>query len=549
MTSLRQQTVRDLLRGALPIGTHITAGHQGLGRVVTWTSVLHTRPPAFPSLEGRELALLSIDALHLLNDKLTLADIVHDLAQMEVAAIGVVGTVDARARVAADECHLPLLNLPPGSSLRQVERDVVKVLVGPSPAPEQRGMEVHEQLLQLSTENRGMAALIEAIVDATGKTVVVQDKRLDTVVALGPLRDDTNWAAIETAIGSEEPLPAIFRNRVEVAQVTPDPALLELPEFGVRRLVVPIVANRMGRGFFSMLVAGSTFDGLDMQFARHGAAVCALEMAKEKAIREAQKRVQGGVLERLLTGSIPVDQALRQLARLGHEPDSHPYTAISACWAQHDGPSDRRLETIFNEQVSIHGSDALVQLLEGGVVIFAADDSTSGKAIPRTVKQLADSVLARVSSQFPTANLVIGIGRPVNTLAEWRTSYQEALAAQRIALQWHIYQPMFFGDLGVYRLLSLLLETAELRSFYRETLGELADERHGNDEFITTLETFFEEHGNLSQTASKLHVHRNTLLYRMERIAQIGGFDLDNPETRLAVNLALKIRRMLSNNK
>jgi len=90
-----------------------------------------------------------------------------------------------------------------------------------------------------------------------------------------------------------------------------------------------------------------------------------------------------------------------------------------------------------------------------------------------------------------------------------------------------------------------LLETPELRSFYRETLGELADESQSNEDFILTLETFFEEHGNLSQTANRLHVHRNTLLYRMERIGQLGGFDLENPETRLAVHLALKIRRLL----
>ncbi len=547
MSAQRHQTIRDLLRSALPMGTRIVAGQKGLSRVVTWTSVLHTRPPAFPTLEGHELALLSIDALHLLNDKLTLADIVNDLAQMEVAAIGVVGNIDARARAAAEEHTIPLLNLPPGTSLRHVERDVVKVLVGPPPSAEQRGMEIHEQLLQLSTENRGMAALIGAIVDATGKTVVVQDKRLDTVVALGPLKDIEDWPAIEASLANEEPLPAVFRNRVEVAQVSPDPALLELPDFGLRRLVVPIVANRMGRGFFSMLVAGNGFDALDMQFARHGAAVCALEMAKEKAIREAQKKVQGGVLERLLTGTIPADQALRQLARLGHQPNEHPYAAIAACWAQDDGPSDRRLETIFNEQVSVHGCEAVVQLLESGVVVFCADDAVNSKALPRTIRQLADSVLARVKSQYPAANLAMGIGRPVNTLSEWRSSYQEAMAAERIALQWHIYQPLYFGDLGVYRLLSLLLETAELRSFYRETLGELADERYANEEFITTLETFFEEHGNLSQTANKLHVHRNTLLYRMERIGQIGGFDLENPETRLAVHLALKIRRLLAN--
>jgi purine catabolism regulator len=372
---------------------------------------------------------------------------------------------------------------------------------------------------------------------------------MEPLVAIGPLRDREDWQEVEHALSSEEPLPTVFRNRVEVAQIAPEPALIDMPEFGMRRLVVPIVANRMGRGFFSMLVTGGNFDGLDMQFARHGATIAALEMAKEKAIREAQKKVQGGVLERLLMGTIPTDQAMRQLARLGHQPDHHPYAAIAACWGQDDGPSDRRLETMFNEQVNVLNCEAVVQLLENSVVIFCADDSSTGKTMPRAVKQLADAVQARVRTQYPTANLAMGIGRPVTTLAEWRTSYQEAMAAQRIALQWHIFQPLFFGDLGVYRLLSLLLETAELRSFYRETLGDLADERYANDEFVTTLETFFEEHGNLSQTANKLHVHRNTLLYRMERIGQIGDFDLDNPEARLAVHLALKIRRLLSNPK
>jgi len=544
MSSSRQQTIRDLLRTTLPMGTQIVAGRAGLNRLVTWVSVLQTRPPAFPSLEGHELALLSIDALRLLNDKLSLADIIADLAHLDVAAVGVVGEIDHGARVAADEYGIPLLKLPDSTPLRHVEREVVKGMAGPAPSSEQRGLEIHQQLLQLSTANRGMAALVSALVDATGKTVVVQDKRFETLIANGPLKKDEHWPGIESALAIEDALPVVFRNRDEVAQVTPDPALIELPEFGVRRLVVPIVANHRGRGFFSMLTAGDDFDTLDMQFVRHGAAVMALEMAKEKAIREAQKRVQGGILERLLTGQIPTDQARRQLARLGHRPEDHPYAAITAAWAQDSGPSDRRLETLFNEQVSVQSCEAVVQLIEGGVVIFCADDAASPKAVPRTVRQLADSVLARIHMQFPNANVIVGIGRAVHNLAEWRRSYQEATAAQRIAGQWHVFQPLFFGDLGVYRLLSLLLESQELRSFYRETLGDLADERYANDEFITTLETFFEEHGNLSQTASKLHVHRNTLLYRMDRIAQIGGFDLDNPETRLAVNLALKIRRL-----
>lgn len=542
----RTQSVRDLLREALPIGTRVIAGQNALDRPVTWTSVLHTRAPAFTSLEGNELALLSIDALHLLSDKLTLADLIAELAGVDVAAIGVLGTIDSRARLIADDRQIPLLSLPAGSSLRQVERDVVKALVGPPPAAEARGQQIHEQLLQLSTENRGMGALVGAIADAVSRSVIVQDKRADVVASAGRLTDRDDWKQIEAALTDAEAIPAQFRNRTEVAQLQTDPVLIEMPEFKLYRLIVPIIANRMGRGFFSVL-SEYPLEALDYQYTRHGAAVCALEMAKEKAVREAQKRVQGGILERLLLGTIPVEQALRQLVRLGHQPNNNIYAALSAQWAQDDSPSDRRLETIFNEQVTALGLDALVQLLEGGVVVFCAVDSPVGiKTLPRAIKQLTESVLSRIKSQFPNTMLTIGIGRAVANLAEWRTSYHEASASQRIAAQWHVYQPLFFADLGVYRLLSLLLETPELRSFYRETLGELADDRYANDDFITTLEAFFEEHGNLSQTATRLHVHRNTLLYRMERIEEIGKFDLDNPEMRLAVSLALKIRRLLN---
>src|SRR5258708_13470397 len=112
MSTSRHQTVRDLLRSALPMGTRVIAGHKGLNRVVTWTSVLHTRPPAFPSLEGRELALLSIESMHLLNDKLTLADLINDLAQMEVAAIGVIGSIDSNAPNPPTHHTIPRLAVP-----------------------------------------------------------------------------------------------------------------------------------------------------------------------------------------------------------------------------------------------------------------------------------------------------------------------------------------------------------------------------------------------------------------------------------------------------
>ena len=67
----------------------------------------------------------------------------------------------------------------------------------------------------------------------------------------------------------------------------------------------------------------------------------------------------------------------------------------------------------------------------------------------------------------------------------------------------------------------------------------------GARELIRTLEVYFEHNTNLSQAAEALFIHRNTLIYRMERIASLTGLDLDDPETRLAMQLALHIYRMV----
>jgi purine catabolism regulator len=106
--------------------------------------------------------------------------------------------------------------------------------------------------------------------------------------------------------------------------------------------------------------------------------------------------------------------------------------------------------------------------------------------------------------------------------------------------------PLYFGELHVYRLLFLLERHPELAAFRQEIIGTLVEyDRTQRSDLIETLTSYFAHKGNLSQTAEALFVHRNTLLYRMERIREISGLDLDNPETRLSIELALRAHRLL----
>lgn len=100
-------------------------------------------------------------------------------------------------------------------------------------------------------------------------------------------------------------------------------------------------------------------------------------------------------------------------------------------------------------------------------------------------------------------------------------------------------------ELGVYRLLLALRDSGDLAPFVERTLAPLLAEKRLGTELVETLEVFFACNGNLSSAAARLSLHRNSLLYRLHRARALLGHDLDDPELRLALLLAIKGRRVL----
>lgn len=85
----------------------------------------------------------------------------------------------------------------------------------------------------------------------------------------------------------------------------------------------------------------------------------------------------------------------------------------------------------------------------------------------------------------------------------------------------------------------VLRRSGALESF-RHLVAPLEDyDREHNSDLIRTLNTFFAMNANASEAAEKLFLHRNSMAYRLDRIRQITGLDLKDPETRLAMQLGL----------
>jgi len=172
--------------------------------------------------------------------------------------------------------------------------------------------------------------------------------------------------------------------------------------------------------------------------------------------------------------------------------------------------------------------------------------------IEKTMFTRIDRVQVRLQQgKMGNGNLLIfttGIGRVAKDVQQISKSYREAQQAleigRRLFGEGNIH---YFARLGIYRLLFHLYGHEELSDFYQETLGPLSEaDSRSNSALIETLECFFHCNGNLSETARTMHLHRNSLLYRLGRIEELLGRSLEDPELRLSLQIALKIRHTLN---
>lgn len=540
-------TVEDVRKLALPLGTRVAAGSGMLSEPVTWTTVIYPEDgTSSKSVQHGEMILVAQAAAK--NEPSTDdLDLVRWASDIGASAIVVSDAPSTTAIAEANAYNIPLLVLPSGSRVRLVEKAVVSLLVDRKGQLERRGTQIYRQLTQISSRNEGMSEIINAMARLTNKSVVVQDKRLRILYSSIQPQFVAHWEDVEIFLRKVDNLPVELQDRHRVSEIDNPVLMQSLPTPTLARLVSPIVTKDIGRGYLSIIGPDTNLDDIDTLVAEHGAAACALEMAKAKAVSDTEKRLRGTFLDRLLIGDVSQQEAIRQGERFEHDM-TQTHIAIVLSWQGEQKYSTRRLETLVNSVVSSHRVNALVwqREREEEVLVFHATDVK--EPIDSSMK-LATHFSNEVQRQYLNAQVAIGLGQAARDIGGWRNSYRDAVQALDLARRLQTDTPLYIGDLGVYQLILSLSDREKLLSFCDRTLGALQEyDLRQHADLIKTLEAFFACHGNLSQTAEMLIVHRNTLLYRMNRINDIAEIDLNRPETRLALHLALTIRRLLTLN-
>jgi DNA-binding PucR family transcriptional regulator len=176
------------------------------------------------------------------------------------------------------------------------------------------------------------------------------------------------------------------------------------------------------------------------------------------------------------------------------------------------------------------------------VIVPGRDDALARRA--------ADSALRSIDAGLTGFVTVIGRSRIAPEPLELQRAAKEALLAANVAAPGDGGESrvLAFEDTGSYRLLlpAMSEDAAELERFHTDTIAPLIayDEQYGT-ELLLTLETFLENDASMATTCKQLYTHRHTIRYRLERVRELTGLDVNSTEGRERLGLGLKAMHVL----
>lgn len=487
---------RSVAPGALPIGRLDAAWDAE----VNWVRILKARVPAFDALEAGDLTIVPASAVAVVApgpDELHA--LVEALVRAPVAGVFIVrgdagAASDAMAEALAS-VGLPAVRVE-GDEAAGLERSAIGYLVNRRAELERQAAELERQLERLALVGRGLDAFAAAIGAFAGRAVVIERRRGDPLAIHAP----ADRPAAAAAVVAYHARPADVSLRVPL----PGPA---------------------GRPAGALVLLGDGSVGERERVAcERVATLLALELTR--AGGPAAAAPGGGSRETLPAAGPPwVVYVARQAMSL---PD---HAELPGAPPSPDLIAFR--ESVRSQVRALCGPDRLLlrgdaQSLELRAIAAAPVDDSEGLELARRIRPLVGGTVA-VSRPFREPS-----GRPVAE-AEARTTLE---AAERVADPPAVAPA---DHLPAYRLLGAIPDlpdgARQARALLEPLLvgSELTQTRR-----LETLRAILDRDA-AGEAASILGVHRNTITYRLRRIEELGGWDLRDPELRLALAIAVRI--------
>jgi sugar diacid utilization regulator len=495
----------------------VLAGHECLDASIRWVHATDLPDPS-RYLRGGELILTNGQWRHRRADSERFVDCVSAAG---VVAIGY-GLTKAATRTpkdliaACEAAGLPLLQIPHDMAFVEISEEVAS----DHAAQRERGLvgrlRRDEVLLRSVSRGGGLDGVLRILARDYGVPFVLVDHAGQTVGSAVP-NDGALAVARAAAAGAEQSQPT---------GTTAD---------GFDVTVFPVAAAGAVEAFLVCFRAFTEWTEDEQDAIRHELAFLGLELSRVLMSREFNERLADELLELVAEGEARTMELAARLRSFMIDPDRPLVAIVLSVRDTEDTGITRRAARAAGGMLSRRGIAGVVAV-DGSVAIVIAssvDDTPLAADLAQTLCGEGVPVNAAVGS--PSQTGVRGLRRSV---AEAR------LAADYAHLRGGAGGVTTYADAGSYRVL-LAAQGADSRAaFARAVLGPVLDQdRERGSDLIPTLDAFLQDGGHWQRVAEQLHLHVNTLRYRIGRVEQLTGRSMSSFEERVNLFIALEALR------
>jgi sugar diacid utilization regulator len=376
----------------------------------------------------------------------------------------------------------------------------------------QRSLVIHDRLTRVAAAGEGQHGIAVAVHELTGRPVTIEDRYGNLIAAAGP--------------DAPDPYPKDLPDRRERLLRRLREAGQPLRHGG--RLLVLARAGDQDEGVIAVSGPATETSDDDVVLER-AATVLALELAHLRAIAEAELRLRRDLVEELLSGT-DVDSARERAHALGYDLD-RPHRVVVVTGTPRRNDRDALFHAV-RRAARDHDIGSLLVARSGAIAVLSDADADWNR-----FRQAIDAELG------PGCACRIGVSEPCDRPDDFPCAYGQAQLALKLQVSTDSpEQVTIFEDLGVYKLLAEIADIGSVEHFVRRWLGPLLDydANKGGGQLVETLTAYLERGGSYDSTARAISTHRSTLRYRLQRVREISGYDLTDPDTRFNLQLATR---------
>ena len=373
-----------------------------------------------------------------------------------------------------------------------------------------RSMDIHQRLTQVAVSGEGQPGIAKALHELTGMPVAIEDRYGNLSAWAGP--------------GQPDPYPKesfakrehLLRRLIRAGKPIRDGerlSLLASPRSDVIGVLALIDPQRRA-------------DSADLVALEHGGTVLSMELARLRGIADTELRLRRNLVHDLLAGTDD-ESALTRAEALDYDL-RRPHRVVVVEGTGRARAQDALL-TAVRRAMRLARQTGLCETWSGDVAIV-----TAGQA---DWDQMCRVIMSDVGIRCH-----IGVGGVCARPAELPRSLREAGLALRLQKTLlHGGGACEYPKLGIFRMLAGISDLTDVDTFVREWLGSLLDyDARRKADLVHTLTQYLEHGGNYDATAAELSVHKSTLKYRLQRIRELTGLELNDPDVHFNLQLATR---------